>query len=237
MKHKDILFPDVDLSHDEGDPRWHEAGGKEFTPEYKKDGAIRSYIWTGLAPGFWREYWELCIIEQWAETVLRYEWNPDDVYCAWWYIDTHPVFWAFGKDRDEYPKNHVARLKHEGALQEGWPYIAPHKVNPDKGRHGRVSHNEKKNTQLQWWFEFGPSVLNGGCKTHDWELDGGAATYEQCVIKIAKRIHRYYGNDRTLVDSGDEYWLNRKLRGRAGKIQKKKIREDLKAEDDDVKQE
>lgn len=218
MKNKDWELPEIDLSHDEGDERWHEAGGHDTTPEYKEDGVtVKWYRWNGLGPGHYKSYYQLCVVGSWAETVTKYEANPDDVHRAWWYIDTHPVFWKFDRPlHEDYPKNHVSHLVHQGALEEGWPNITPHKVNPKKGKHGRVTRNEKKNTKLQWWYEFGPSDMDGGCKTHDWELDGGADSYEECILAIARKIHKYYGNDRSLVDAGDVYWRNRKIREQPG---------------------
>lgn len=215
MKHKNWVLPDIDLSHDEGDPRWHNAGGGT-TPAYREDGTVKWYTWNGLRPGHYRSYYQSCIADSWAATVTEYETHPDSVCNAWDYVDSHPVFWTFDRGRHEdYPKNHVSHLVHDGALRAGWPEITPHMVNPKKGKHGRVTGNEKNNTKLQWWYEFGPSDMEDSSKTHDWELDGGADTYEECVLAVARKIHKYYGNDRTLVDSGDEYWKNRKIKGRS----------------------
>lgn len=201
-----IVLPEIDLSHDDGDQSWHDAGGQDMTPEYKEDGTVKHYRWNGLGPGHYAEYWRLCVVESWEETVIGYEHNPDDVYHAWWYVDNHPVFWQFKTERNkDYPANHVSHLVHGGAFSEGWPAIIPHKVNPDTMR---IEKDRSLNTMVEWWYEFGPTDLFGGCKSHDYKLDGGAATYEQCVIEVAAKIHKYYGNDRMLVDRED-YWDNR----------------------------
>lgn len=213
MKHKNWTLPEVDLSHDEGDLRWHEAGGEDTTPVYREDGTIRHYTWNGLGPGHYASYYKLCVHNAWRKTVKRYETSPGNVYHAWWYIDTHPVFWVFDKNvhGENYPWNHVSNLTHEGAFHNGWPVIIPHMVNPENNR---ISRDRKKNTKLAWWYEFGPVDLTGGCKSLDWELEGAADSYDAAVLVIARKIHRYYGNDRRLVDSGHEYWENRKVKDR-----------------------
>jgi hypothetical protein len=210
MKHKKIIFPEIDLSHDDGDKKWHDAGGEEMTPVYREDGTIRHWTWNGLPPGFWAGYWKTNIKGEWARLVRNYETNPDDVHHAWWYVDMHPVFWEFTKKRHEdYPEKHLANLEHEDAWRKGWPVITPHKVNPETMHVGK---NRKKNTHIRWWYEFGPTDLScvGCCKSHDYQLDGGGDTYEQCVLAVARKIHKYYGNDRSLVDA-EGYWENRKI--------------------------
>lgn len=207
VEHKDIVLPDIDLSHDDGDESWHAAGGEDTTPIVNADGDIKLYSWNGLGPGHYESYWQLCVVEEWDRLVENYEANPDDVHSAWWYVDHHPVFWNL-KDRlhEDYPENHVSNLTHEGAWQRGWPEITPHKINPDTNR---VEDDDDLNTEIQWWYELGPSDLTGFPTSHDYELDGGGATYEECVIAIARKIHDNYGNDRRLIDQGDVYWQTR----------------------------
>lgn len=214
LPHKEIVLPEVDLSHDEGDPRWHAAvpdpqyrNDKDFSPVYREDGSVKWYRWNGLAPGHYREYWQLCVVEAWENVVARFEANPDDAYNAYYYIDNHPAFWRFDVKRNpEYPANHVSRLRHECTIRDGWPEITPHKVCPETNR---VEDDDDRNTRLQWWWEFGPWSLfpdehGAHVPTHDYELDYGADTYELALIGLAKVIHREYGNDRRVVDS--EEW-------------------------------
>lgn len=179
LPHKEIVLPEVDLSLDD-DP-----------------------------PGHYAEYWRLCFAEAWAESVARFEADPDDVHAAWWYIDGHPVFWQFNQPRpDEYPRNHISRLEAEGALthmsrdgamRRGWPEIIPFR--DDNG--------------IAWGYEFGKRTLFEVSYPpfsdipvfdvwHDWKLDGWEKTYELAVIAIAKKIHENYGNDRRVVD-GEEW--------------------------------
>lgn len=213
LEHKDYELPEVDLSHDEGDPRWHEAqasglplGAMGSTPLYRADGTIHAYQWNGLEPDFWKGYWQACITGEWAKIVAGYEADPDDAYWAWTYLDHHPVFWRFSQEkRPEYPANHVGRLEHEYAMTQGWPEITPHKVNAETGRF----EDDNLNTKTEWWYEFGPQPLHPDehgvqVPTHDYKLDGGADTYEQAVIDLARKVHTHYGNDRRIVDS--EKW-------------------------------
>lgn len=208
LPHKEIVLPEVDLSHDEGDPRWHEAGGQHSVPiRWHDDGTPSLYRWTGLEPGHYREYWQLCVVESWTETVTRFEANPDDAHDAWWYVDTHPAFWRFTRERSgDYPANHVSRLEHEGTLRQGWPDIVPHKICPETNC---IEDEDERNTAIQWWYEFGPWSLHpdehgAHIPVHDYLLDGGADTYEEAIIAVAKKIHQHYGNDRRVVDS--EKW-------------------------------
>lgn len=204
LPHKEYALPEVDLSHDEGDPRWHAAGGKGSIPVHDDQGRVLHYSWTGLHPGHYAEYWRLCVAGPWEEAVRAYEASPGDAFSAWTYADCHPVFWKFrGRRREDYPVNHVSGLTASGALTRGWPEVTPHRVCPETGRH---EDDAARNTATQWWYELGPEKLlpdgEGDCPWHDYALDGGAATYEDAVIALARVIYDNYGNDRQVTDSG-----------------------------------
>lgn len=199
LEHKDIVLPEVSLSHDDGDPEYVAAGGPS-TPLVNSEGKVYAYRWNGLGPGFWAGYWQANVIERWGEIVAAYEADPDDVYCAWQYIDQHPVFWMFSKraGAEGVPANHVSRLQHDGAWARCWPEILPHKVNPVTAR---VDDDKTLNTATEWWYEFGKWDLFEGHAWHDYELDGGELTYEMAVRAIARKIHEHYGNDRRICDA------------------------------------
>jgi len=179
LPHKEIVLPEVDLSHDEGDG-------------------------IHLKPGHFAEYWRLCFKEAWTETVARYEASPGDVHAAYWYVDGHPAFWQFSQPaNEEYPVNHISRLEAEGALvhllrdgalRQGWPEIIPFR--------------DEKGIAWGYEFGYrdllpnDPSYPGPEFDTyHDYEFDGSASTYEEAVIEIAKKIWANYGNDRRVVDS------------------------------------
>lgn len=204
LAHKPCTLPDVDLSHDEGDPSWYAAGGERSTPVLGADGRILHYRWNGLEPGHYASYWQLCVAGPWEEAVRSYEESPGDVFRAWVYADGHPVFWRFSQERHPgYPANHVSRLTFSGALTRGWPEVTPYRVCPETGRR---EDDGARNTVTAWWYELGPERLlpdEDGCQVpwHDYKLDGSAATYEEAVIALARAIHENYGNDRSVVDS------------------------------------
>jgi hypothetical protein len=219
VEHKEIVWPDVDLSHDEGDPAWHEAqasgealGACGSTPLRNEDGEIYGYQWNGLEPGHYAEYWQLCVKDEWEQLSAAYELAPDDVHHAYWYVDSHPAFWCFEKKFTERPENHLSNLVHNGA----WPRsvdLAPHKVDPVTRR---IEDEESRNILTEWWYEFGPWDLlprvhgsdaepRQSCY-HDYLLDGGALTYDQAVLDIALKVHTHYGNDRRIVDSPE--WVS-----------------------------
>lgn len=213
--HKDYVLPEILLDPDEGSESWHLAQAATpppddesgtFTPVPGPDGKVHRYTWNGLQPGFWHDYWQDCIVDPWAKTVAGYEADPDDVQSAWLYLDYHPAFWHFDKKtRDSYPPTHLGRLKYEHNILEGWPEIIPHKVCPETDA---IEDDHSLNTRLQWWYEFGPWNLfpdeHGTYAIHDYKLDGGADTYEQAILDVARKVWENYGNDRQVIDS--EEW-------------------------------
>lgn len=212
--HKDIVLPEVDLSHDDGDPRWHEAGGKFTEPVLDEGNATGRRRWTGLNPGHYAGYWQLCVVENWQEAVAAYEANPQDVHAAYWYLDAHPAFWGFKRwsaGHEDYPDNHVSFLEHESAWLRAMIEISPHKVCPETGK---IEDDPARNTKIEWWYEFGPYDLlprdeHGSSiqsHWHDYLLDGGADTYEEAVLEIAAKVHKFYGNDRQIIDTPE--WRN-----------------------------
>lgn len=201
LPHKDIVLPEVDLSHDEGDPRWHESGGLMSSPEYREDGTVKWYTWNGLPPGHYAEYWQ-SVVKDWERQAARYEQDPGNVVHAYYYLDNHPAFWKFENERihPDYPVNHVSHLWHECAWEhDGIIRVDPHLVCPETNR---IEEDEARNTAVRWWYEFGPVTLFAPHSTfHDYLLDGGADTFEECVIQIARKVWENYGNDRRIVDS------------------------------------
>lgn len=136
--------------------------------------------------------------DAWRTTVLAFEANPNSTYNAFYYIAQHPMFWHFHQWRRDTPVVHETHLVHE----DGWARVSIHPVmvNP-KDR--RISEDVHLNTKLEWWFEYGPSLWNDnageGINGHDHKCDGGASTYDKAIIKIARSIHKHYGNDRRRV--------------------------------------
>jgi len=140
--------------------------------------------------------------EDWWKRVKAFEANPDSVYNAYWYVALHPMFYSFKPWKNHksrgVPAVHEQHLVHE----QGWDYvrITPHMVNP-KTR--SISDDPHLNTKIEWWYEFGPTLWDNnygqGCSGMDHKLMGGARTYDEAIVKVAKAIHRGYGNDRKQV--------------------------------------
>jgi hypothetical protein len=140
--------------------------------------------------------------DAWRKHVLAFEANPDSVYNAYWYVATHPMFYSFkpwsGRKKEQVPAIHERHLVHE----QGWDYvrITPHLVNP---ANNKISDDPSLNTKVEFWYEFGPTLFREnrgqGVSGMDHKCMGGAKTYDRAIIKVAKAIHKAYGNDRKQV--------------------------------------
>lgn len=140
---------------------------------------------------------------EWYEIVERFETNQS-LYNAYRYIQYHPVFWRF-QGIGDWELFHERCLYIEGGIREGIEFTV---VRVDPATQS-ISLDPALNTQVQIWFEFSIAHqwLQDGMRLHDYKLDGGASSYEQALIKAAKRLHRRYGNDRRQLrqyDKADE---------------------------------
>lgn len=199
LEHKPIVFPEVDLSNDDADPEWN---GSEFI-EIPGRSVYRWVSPPGVAAAAWKVFQQ-----EWVDIVTRYEADPDDFMNAWYYLDGHPAFWTFRQEFkcEEWPPNHLHRLEHQQGITR-CIFITPHKVNPETLA---IDEDESLNTLTQLWYELGkmdllPGDHGGGVAVtshwHDWQLDGGAGTYEAAIIDIARKVWESYGNDRIIVDT------------------------------------
>lgn len=129
----------------------------------------------------------------WAAQVARFEADPTNVYEAYGYVAHHPMFWSFWLQKEVHERYLVD--------DQGWGAVCvdPHMICPLTGR---VEKDPTRNTELQWWYEFGPHLFRERCHGHDWQLDGGGPTYESCILEVANKVHDYYGNDRRQVVRG-----------------------------------
>lgn len=72
------------------------------------------------------------------------------------------------------------------------------KVNPETEM---IDEDNNLNTDTRVWLEFGPYDFEENCKIHDCNLDCGAPTYEEAIIKLANLVNIYYnkyGEERPL---------------------------------------
>jgi len=138
---------------------------------------------------------------EWYEIVERFETNQS-LYNAYRYIENHPVFWRFHEVGD-WITFHERCLYHESGIREGIEFTV---VRVDPATQS-ASLDPALNTQVQVWFEFSLShdwKTPDAIRLHDYKLDSGAATYEEALIKAAKRLHRRYGNDRRKLRKYDK---------------------------------
>lgn len=186
LKHKDWHLPKIPAK----DPTWRKKDHQAGVIGSKRKVTIGNKRLYADLQGY--------RIDNWRTTVLAFETNPNSVYNAYLYIANHPMFWFFRQWKNsKLPLVHERHLEHE----DGWRCvdITPHMIDPATNR---ISDDKHLNTKVEWWFEYGPSLFchNAGVMTgHDHKRDGGAATYDEAIIKVAKSIHKHYGNDRAKV--------------------------------------
>ncbi len=109
-----------------------------------------------------------------------------DFYAAWCFLEDHKIF------------------KLEGtSIFHGCLSVEVIKVNPDTEK---ISDDETENTAIRVWLECGPwcgpdqltdeerKDFPFGLPSHDIELDCGAPTFEQAIIKLANLVLKKYAS-------------------------------------------
>lgn len=132
----------------------------------------------------------------WAELVERFEANPD-FYNAYHWLNHHPLFWTFHQGDGRLPVVHEKHLVNHFGMPEALD-IDVVRFDPETMA---VSDDPARNTELRVTWELDAiGTLGETIRTHVYKLDGGAPTYEEAVIRAAKKIHKKYGNDRQIFD-------------------------------------
>jgi hypothetical protein len=164
----------------------------------------------------------------WHETVRAYEANPGSFYNAWHYLNEHPVYWKLERygagqaDLDALPLRHLKWLLHDYGFGSGGISMAVARVAPD----GRTSGDPALNTRTEVWLETGEFAWSAvsehhvepGTHYHNYKLDCGGGTYEEAVVKMARNVHRFYGNDRRrCAPEYEQRQLKKRSRGRKGR--------------------
>jgi hypothetical protein len=147
----------------------------------------------------------LYLEESWGEVVRAYEANPGAFINAWRYLDGHPIYWKLeawksGKGT-QYPLRHMRHLEHGDGFGNGGIWLNVTRVNPATGA---ISPDPALNTRTEVWLETGEFSwvtmerfhITPGTHYHNYRLDCGGETYEEAVIKMARKVHGFYGNDR-----------------------------------------
>ncbi len=201
LPHKEIVFPAVDLSDDDGDPVWPMR--HEIYEQEKAEGE-HHYRWL-CPPRVHHNFWEV-VKGAWDETSRAYEVNPDSFHDSWHYLNDHPMFWKFTEHRNsDKPKNHVSMLERDCGFGSNSIDVMVVLVDGT----GTINEDDSLNTQTEVWLETGKWNLFADdhehssvhCHWHDIELDCGGPTYEAAVITLARLVWEKYGNDRLIADA------------------------------------
>lgn len=104
-----------------------------------------------------------------------------DFYEAYNYLKKHPIFTCYPFDSEYY----VSKL-------EDCIFIDVVKVNPETLS---IDDNDNLNTKVQVWLEAGP-YLKTGEKSHDYNLDCGADTFEEAIVMLANLVKEHYTSDK-----------------------------------------
>jgi len=138
---------------------------------------------------------------EFVEAYLRVNTDPvahsDEFYEAFWWLYDHPAFFYQGAMRGE--PGFLASLD-----------MSVQKVCPATGR---IEDEKELNTHVEIWLEAGPwgdpdearARFEGGegfyqdswadgVPSHDYNLDCGAPTYEEAIIKMAALVKEHYGD-------------------------------------------
>jgi hypothetical protein len=70
---------------------------------------------------------------------------------------------------------------------------------------GKVNDACSKNVNIECWLEFGPikQIVRDGIlrveNSHDLRLDCGARTFDEALVRLARKVRRHYGDYRREV--------------------------------------
>ena len=120
--------------------------------------------------------------------------NIDNFYDAYHFLHDHPHFFYKGKMWDH----------NEPGFEDNLTIMVV-KVNPENNR---IEDDDSLNTKTMVWLECGgysditshemeiadSKSLLSGWRTHDWDLDCGADTFEDAIMALAKDVMEKYGD-------------------------------------------
>jgi hypothetical protein len=147
-------------------------------------------------PDIYSDGWEHTKRE-WEETARQYETSPESVYFSWNYLNGHPMFWLFRSRRpdDDRPPNNYGLLNHGDAFPRMSIDVILTRVSEEDGTEIRLEAGK--------WdlFERDHGGVTFHAHYHDYELDCGAPTYEEAIVKLARLVWDRYGNDRLIAEA------------------------------------
>lgn len=207
LKHKRIVLPQTIGTADYPEPT--DRAGKAVARHNRRtlrslhDDEKRGPLYLNL---------QLMRCKSWAKIVFKYEKNPRDFYRAWRYLNEHPMFYKFRHVDDETPLTDILQ---ERNLEREYGFT---RIDFRVSRWCTFGHNcDKEKSPLDCkhpkipiaWMEAGewgwpadkdPEHLyeprHGLHAYHDYRLDVYGGTYESCVLQLAYRVWKLYGNDR-----------------------------------------
>jgi hypothetical protein len=144
----------------------------------------------------YRDLWQWQRAE-WDETVRAYETNPGSFYNAWHYLEAHPIYWRLMHAPED-----ASKPAHWRNVDDGWGvafnvsmYVM--RVHPETRK---VTGDPALNTHTEIWLETGENGWPDNSSYHNYRIDCVADTYEEAIIRMARRVHSHYGNDRRRCD-------------------------------------
>lgn len=142
-------------------------------------------------------------------------------YDAYWFLHEHPKMLCLqmamvdaktpakrsARSRIRLLKDECPWLKSERYKVREFTHLERHAVDCNLdifyarvNKRGRVDDDETENVFIECWLEFGPikfAVTDGVLRLqnqHDIDLDCGAPTFDQALVKLARRVKRKYGD-------------------------------------------
>jgi hypothetical protein len=111
-------------------------------------------------------------------------------YKAWHFLENHPIYNINNTDNKFLDNLNIMVVK----------------VNPETNE---IDDNDEKNIKVQIWLESGPIIIERighGCGysnkieyCHDINLDCGADTFEEAIIKLAELVKSVYGDYNNVI--------------------------------------
>jgi hypothetical protein len=132
-----------------------------------------------------RSLWDLARQYRYFKKVAKvYLKNKKDFYSSYQFLTYHPVFWAL---RGDLSRSKMLFWETDDGLDKMW-----HTVYKDADNkifhlleHGPYIDNEEK-------VEGKKQLVPARIPSHDIRLDVVGKTYEEAIIKLAKRVHKFY---------------------------------------------
>jgi len=120
-----------------------------------------------------------------TKVAKRYIKSPKDFYNSYMFLTYHPLFWSLSGDIN---KNGIIFWQTDEGLERMWHSVYKRKKN------GKTLHLLEHGEYLEEDIEFEGETLNVPARypSHDPNLDVVATSYEKAIIKLAKRVNKFY---------------------------------------------